>query len=255
MTLAPLTSLGLVSSHTNLLATGQRRYAIKRGLCFAKAKHNRSRKPALSEAEGDPLCDGRRHRPRKAFPPRPHLLPQRYCTLSPASCNSSPTLLIPLNSPARRNSGKIHAHIPIPTSVPPPPNKTAGTVPNHCAVSPDSNCPNSFEVPIKTISTAITRPRISSGVRSCTSVARIITLTMSAAPKKISDNSDITKLVDTPNKIVHIPNPATDHSSVGPAFPRSGRCASAMAVKAAPTPGAVRSNPNPHGPVCRISRA
>src|SRR6202051_1560956 len=30
MTLAPLTSLGLVSSHTNLLATGQRRYAIKR---------------------------------------------------------------------------------------------------------------------------------------------------------------------------------------------------------------------------------
>src|ERR1700688_2002898 len=29
MTLAPLTSLGLVSSHTNLLATGQRRYAIK----------------------------------------------------------------------------------------------------------------------------------------------------------------------------------------------------------------------------------
>jgi len=29
--LAPLTSLGLVSSHTNLLATGQRRYAIKPG--------------------------------------------------------------------------------------------------------------------------------------------------------------------------------------------------------------------------------
>jgi hypothetical protein len=31
MMLAPLTSLGLVSSHTNLLAMGQRRYAIKRG--------------------------------------------------------------------------------------------------------------------------------------------------------------------------------------------------------------------------------
>jgi hypothetical protein len=29
--LAPLTSLGLVSSHTNLLAMGQRRYAIKPG--------------------------------------------------------------------------------------------------------------------------------------------------------------------------------------------------------------------------------
>jgi hypothetical protein len=33
--LAPLTSLGLVSSHTNLLAMGQRRYAIKP---FAAAK-------------------------------------------------------------------------------------------------------------------------------------------------------------------------------------------------------------------------
>src|ERR1700688_3540370 len=41
MTLAPLTSLGLVSSHTNLLATGQRRYAIKRSRgtpCMPAAK-------------------------------------------------------------------------------------------------------------------------------------------------------------------------------------------------------------------------
>src|ERR1700675_614662 len=44
MTLAPLTSLGLVSSHTNLLATGQRRYAIKRGFCSANAEQNRSRR-------------------------------------------------------------------------------------------------------------------------------------------------------------------------------------------------------------------
>jgi hypothetical protein len=34
MTLAPLTSLGLVSSHTNLLATVQRRYAINRSFLF-----------------------------------------------------------------------------------------------------------------------------------------------------------------------------------------------------------------------------
>jgi len=38
MTLAPLTSLGLVSSHTNLLATGQRRYAIKRSKIIREAK-------------------------------------------------------------------------------------------------------------------------------------------------------------------------------------------------------------------------
>jgi len=56
MTLAPLTSLGLVSSHTNLLATGQRRYAIKRsnGLreheALAKSKdplHHRAPKSLL----------------------------------------------------------------------------------------------------------------------------------------------------------------------------------------------------------------
>ena len=77
------------------------------------------------------------------------------------------------------------------------------------------------------MSTAITRPRISSGVRNCTSVARMITLTMSAAPKKISAASDSTKLLETPKTIVQIPNPATDHNNVGPARPRSGRCASA----------------------------
>jgi len=46
------------------------------------------------------------------------------------------------------------------------PSTTAGTVPNHCAVRPDSNWPTSFEAPIKIISTAFTRPRISSGVES-----------------------------------------------------------------------------------------
>ena len=46
---------------------------------------------------------------------------------------------------------------------------TAGTVPNHAAVTPDSNSPSSFEAPMNTALTALTRPRISSGVSSCTS--------------------------------------------------------------------------------------
>ena len=160
-----------------------------------------------------------------------------------------------LSSPARRNSGNPHAQRAITTSVPTPPSRTAGTVPNHCAVSPDSNCPSSLDAPIKTISTAVTRPRISSGVRNCTRVARMITLIMSAAPRKISESSESTRLVEMPKRIVKTPKPATAHSSVGPARPRSGRCASATAITAAPTPGAVRNSPRPHGPVCRISRA
>ncbi len=102
------------------------------------------------------------------------------------------------------------------TRVPIPPNTTAGTVPNHCAVTPDSNCPNSFDVPMKIMSTAVTRPRISSGVASCVRVARMITLIMSLAPSSSSAISETVRLRETPKMIVKIPNPATAHSSVGP---------------------------------------
>jgi len=50
--------------------------------------------------------------------------------------------------------------------VPTPPRTTAGTAPNHCAVRPDSNWPTSLDAPMKTMLTALTRPRISSGVLS-----------------------------------------------------------------------------------------
>lgn len=46
---------------------------------------------------------------------------------------------------------------------------------------PDSNAPSSLEAPMKMFSTAETRPRIASGVRSWTSVVRITTLTSSFA--------------------------------------------------------------------------
>ena len=55
--------------------------------------------------------------------------------------------VIECNSPAFRRSGNHHAHSAITINVPTPPSTTAGTVPNHCAVTPDSNCPNSFERP------------------------------------------------------------------------------------------------------------
>src|ERR1700686_351895 len=48
MTLAPLTSLGLVSSHTNLLAMGQRRYAIKRSKITREANDPAKSRDLLS---------------------------------------------------------------------------------------------------------------------------------------------------------------------------------------------------------------
>src|SRR5207248_9156962 len=51
--------------------------------------------------------------------------------------------------------------------VPIPPPTTETTGPNNAAVKHDSSAPNSFDVPMKMLFTAETRPRISSCVTSC----------------------------------------------------------------------------------------
>ena len=53
--------------------------------------------------------------------------------------------------------------------------------------------------------TALTRPRMASGVASCTRVWRITTLTMSAAPEAASASSDSHRLVDRPNTTMVAP--------------------------------------------------
>ena len=58
--------------------------------------------------------------------------------------------------------------------------------------------------------TAPTRPRISSGVDSCTSEKRITTLMVSAAPSIASDNIDNHIQCDTANSTVARPNTITD---------------------------------------------
>ena len=65
--------------------------------------------------------------------------------------------------------------------------------------------------------TALTRPRMASGVDNCTSVPRMITLTMSDAPSSSSAISDKDRLRESPNTMVNTPNPATHHSMVVPA--------------------------------------
>ena len=77
--------------------------------------------------------------------------------------------------------------------------------------------------------TALTRPRIESGVSSCTSMPRTNTLTMSPAPAMISAASDSQKLVDSPTMIMQTPNNATPPNIQVPACRWIGRMPSQTA--------------------------
>src|SRR3954463_1014451 len=99
------------------------------------------------------------------------------------------------------------------SSVPTPPPTTDATGPNAAAVMPDSNAPSSFDVTMKIVFTADTRPRIGSGVSSCTSVPRTTTLTLSSAPITANIVNDRTGSVERPKAIVANPKPITDNNS------------------------------------------
>src|ERR1035437_2411164 len=98
--------------------------------------------------------------------------------------------------PYFRSSGQIHATASTTTTVPNPPPTVDKIVPvamefaiigpKSCAVKPDSKPPSSLDVPMNRLFAAETRPRFSSGVKICTSVARTTTLTLSTAPPKAS---------------------------------------------------------------------
>src|SRR6476660_8087165 len=94
---------------------------------------------------------------------------------------------------------------PTVTSVITPPNTTEGTSPRKLAATPDSNSPSSLLEPMKMTLTAVTRPRIESGVNSWSTVCRITTLMLSAAPKIKSAANDTGNDLDTPKIIVEIP--------------------------------------------------
>ena len=65
------------------------------------------------------------------------------------------------------------------------------------------------DAPMNMELTALTRPRIASGVSSCTSMLRTNTLTMSPAPATISAAIVSQMLVDSPTVIMQTPNNAT----------------------------------------------
>ena len=78
-------------------------------------------------------------------------------------------------------------------------------------------------MPMNSALTAETRPRIASGVCSCTSDERTTTLTMSEAPRVDSAMSDSVNELETPKIIVAIPNNATAPNISRPAWRFNGR--------------------------------
>ena len=103
------------------------------------------------------------------------------------------------------NAGNHRIHKATTASVPIAPTTTEPTGPIQAATAPARNSPSWLEAPMNVEFTALTRPRISSGVSSWTSVWRITTLTMSAAPLSASAASDRTKSVDSANPSIARP--------------------------------------------------
>lgn len=149
-----------------------------------------------------------------------------------------PLMLECLHAPQPRK--KTRAHKTVTTIVATPPITMAGTNPNQAAVVPDSNSPSSFDAPINTALTALTRPRISSGVCSCTSSERTNTLIMSPAPKTTSAIIATQNTWVKPSTRVAMPNAATPANMVTPTCRDTGLNASQIAIAPAPMPGAAR---------------
>ena len=101
---------------------------------------------------------------------------------------------------------------------------------------------------MKILFTDETRPRISSGVTSCTIEPRMITLTLSNAPTRHSTPSDNQNIFDNPKRIVARPNPVTHQSKALPACFIGGKCAIDSAITKAPIAGIARIQPRPTGP-------
>ena len=108
---------------------------------------------------------------------------------------------------------------------------------------------------MKTISTALTRPRSASGVASAVIIERMFMLIMSAKPLTASAANESANECESPNTTMLPPKTPTTTSSLRPAMPRSGRRVSMIPARRAPTAGALRSTPSPTGPTSRMSRA
>ena len=118
--------------------------------------------------------------------------------------------------------------------------------PARAAVAPDSNSPSWLLAPMNTELTALTRPRMSSGVSSCTRVWRMTTLIMSAAPPAASIGHRQPERGGQPEDDAwssrRRPRPTAGSARCGR---RIGQRTSASDITSAPTAGAPRSRPRP----------
>src|SRR4249920_1962413 len=103
--------------------------------------------------------------------------------------------------------------------------------------------------------TALTRPRIASGVSSWITGCLITTLSMSDAPITVSMTIEKMNEFDSPNRMVANPNVATAAYITIPTCLVSGQRAMMNEHVSAPTAGAARINPNPQDPTAKMSRA
>jgi hypothetical protein len=76
---------------------------------------------------------------------------------------------------------------------------------------------------MKMLFTAEMRPRMESGVTSCSNECRMTTLTLSNTPVRKSMARESQRECDKPKMIVAAPKPVTHHSSVLPACFIGGR--------------------------------
>ena len=136
-----------------------------------------------------------------------------------------------------------------------PPNTTEPTGPHIDAVAPDSNSPSWLDAPMKMELTAATRPRMSSGVSSWSSVIRVTTLTLSAAPVTMRAPMESAILVERPKTKLAIPNTATATNIQRPTLRSIGHFVKTTAISNAPTAGDDLRIPRPSGPVCKMSLA
>src|SRR4029079_12666996 len=120
------------------------------------------------------------------------------------------------NESISRSDGNSHANELATSSVIIPPAAIDHGRPKARAATPLSNAPSSLEAPMKTPSTAVTRPSCSCGVASGTSEPRMNIDTMSAAEMTTSAMKATAYEVVSPNTIVPNPKIATTTSNVGP---------------------------------------
>ena len=90
-------------------------------------------------------------------------------------------------------------------SAPMPPTSTAGMVPSQAAIRPARKSPSWLDAMTNSEFTALTRPRMSSGVSSWISVMRMTTLIMSAAPSTASSAIDRMNERDSAKTMIAMP--------------------------------------------------